>query len=481
MNLVLIFIFRTDYKFQAPQCFLAGAGRGRGMTTRLMAMTVAALAWQLASPGRSAALCPGDCDSGGSVTIDELVGSVTRALDATANFECLAADRDGFGEYTIDELIAAVGSALNGCPDWPPTAESVARTYASVLYANYSDALAGAQAVQAAVDAFVAAPTAATLQAAKDAWLAARPAYLQTEMSRFYDGPIDNAEDGPEGLINAWPLDESYIDYVEGNPDAGIVNMTELHPTIDAELLVELNEGEDETTISTGWHAVEFLLWGQDRDPNGPGARPHTDYLTDGSGTAANQARRGDYVRAAAARLVADVASVRDEWAPNVPGNYRAEFLSVDPDEALRRLLTGMGTLSGGELTGERLAVAFDTRDQEDEHSCFADNTHVDHRNDQIGIQNGFLGRYGSVAGPGVYDLVRTVDPALADAARDALAAARAAIFAIPVPFDQAILGADSDPGRQAIAAAITALNAQTDKIAESAEALGVPISTTLP
>jgi putative iron-regulated protein len=138
-----------------------------------------------------------------------------------------------------------------------------------------------------------------------------------------------------------------------------------------------------------------------------------------------------------------------------------------------------MGTLSGGELTGERLAVAYDTKDQENEHSCFSDNTHVDHRNDELGIENAFLGRYGAVAGPGVYDLVRAVDPALADATRSAMTAARDAILQIPVPFDQAILGPDSSPGRQAIAAALAALNAQTDKIAQCAEALGVPISTT--
>jgi putative iron-regulated protein len=297
-------------------------------------------------------------------------------------------------------------------------------------------------------------------------------------MARFYDGPIDNEETGPEGLINAWPLDESFIDYVEGDPEAGIVNHPELYPEITKDLLVELNESGGETTISTGWHAIEFLLWGQDHSASGPGARPFTDYVVGAGGTASNQERRGAYLKAAAELLVENLEQVRDAWAPNTPGNYRAEFLAEDTDEALRRILTGLGTLSGGELTGERLSVAFDTKDQEDEHSCFSDNTHVDHRNDEIGIQNAFNGRYGSVVVPGIYHLVHAVNPTLADETVAAMRAARDAIFAIPVPFDQAILGNDETPGRQAIAAAIEALNVQTDKIADCAEALGISIST---
>jgi len=154
-------------------------------------------------------------------------------------------------------------------------------------------------------------------------------------------------------------------------------------------------------------------------------------------------------------------------------------MLSVDPNEALRRILTGLGTLSGGELTGERLATAFETKDQEDEHSCFSDNTHIDHRNDELGIENAFLGRYGDTDGAGIDDLVEAVNPTLAAETRAAMSATRAAIQAIPVPFDQAILGPDTSPGRMAIAAAIDALNHQTDLIAQCADALGISISTT--
>jgi putative iron-regulated protein len=444
--------------------------------------SVLALTLVLASAERGAAQsCVGDCDANGAVSIDEIISGVNLALGVDA-VSCAPLDTDVNSDIAINELIGAVSAALEGCaPIGTVTRASAVACYADNLYAAYGDALAGATRLKTSIDAFVAAPTAEGLQAAKDAWKSARPAYLQTEMARFYDGPIDNADTGPEGFINAWPLDESYIDYVADDAEAGIINAPDLFPAIDTELLIELNEGESETTISSGYHAIEFLLWGQDLDDDGPGARPYTDYLTDGSGTASNQARRGEYLKAAAELLVSDLTAVREAWAPDTAGNYRAEFLAENPDEALRRLLTGMGTLSGGELTGERLSVAFDTKDQEDEHSCFADNTHVDHRNDEIGIENAYLGRHGSRRCGGIYDLVLAEDPTVAEETRDAFVAARTAIYGIPVPFDRAIQGVDSSPGRVAIAGAITKLNEQTDLIADSAAALGISISTTIP
>jgi putative iron-regulated protein len=443
-------------------------------------------------------------------------------------------------------MLATLMLLVAGAASAQVTRAQVVARYADLLLANYNDSIAGAEALKTAIDAFVDAPSAAGFQAARDAWKAARPAYLTTEMARFYDGPIDNAVDGPEGFINAWPLDESYIDYVVGGEagtcagdcnaadgvtinelilavgialgtnevsacnsvdadgdgevgineiiaavgnaldgcptgilQTGIINETELFPAIDADLLIELNEGESETTISSGWHPIEFLLWGQDLSADGPGDRPFTDYVTDGPGTAQNQGRRGQYLKAAAALLVTQLSEVRDAWLPNVPTNYRAQLLSAEPNEGLRRILTGLGTLSGGELTGERLATAFETKDQEDEHSCFSDNTHIDHRDDELGIENAFLGRYGDTDGPGIDDLVAAVNPTLAADTRAAMSAAKDAILAIPVPFDQAILGPDTSPGRVAIAAAIDALNHQTDLIAQCAAALGISISTT--
>jgi len=380
-------------------------------------------------------------------------------------------------------LLAACGDGDGGDGSGQPTAVTeaeVVERYADLLLANYRAIEDGVVDLQSAVETFVASPSAATHQAAKDAWLAARPAYQESEMARFYDGPIDDPVDGPEGQINAWPLDERYVDYVEGAPDSGIVNDPAGFPEITAEVIAGANEVGGEANVATGWHAIEFLLWGQDLSADGPGVRPFTDYVTDGSGTVANQDRRGRYLQVATALLLADVRSLIEEWEPGRPGSFRAAFRAADPADALGRIMTGMGTLSGGELAGERMSVAFETRDQEDEHSCFADNTHVDHRHNQIGIMNAYFGRFDGTDGPGIDDLLRQADPALEATLSSQLAASLAAIEAIPRPFDQAIQGTDDAPGRQAVAVAIDALFDQTDSIAAAAEALGLEISTTL-
>jgi putative iron-regulated protein len=350
---------------------------------------------------------------------------------------------------------------------------AVVDNYAAIVHASYTESLTKATELRTAVDAFVAAPSAATLMAAKTAWLAAREPYGQTEVYRFYDGPIDNPEDGPEGQINAWPLDEAYVDYVMGNASAGIINDTGAFPTLSKDVIAEQNEKDAEENISTGYHAIEFLLWGQDLSPTGPGQRPHTDYLTAG-GTATNQARRGEYLKLVAELLVDDLKAVTDAWAPGGT-NYAAELRAAADNEALRRMLQGMGSLSGAELSGERMATAYDNRDQEDEHSCFSDNTHRDLRGNAIAIQNVYLGRYGTIDGAGLDELVRARDAALDDKMKTQLTASITAIEAIPAPFDQALQ--DDAVGRVRIMAAITALRAQTETMVEIATLLGITIN----
>jgi putative iron-regulated protein len=191
------------------------------------------------------------------------------------------------------------------------------------------------------------------------------------------------------------------------------------------------------------------------------------------NGTVANQQRRGHYLRTVAELLVEDLQQLVQAWAPDRPDNYRAAFVQGNPQEALRRILTGMGTLSRGELAGERMAVALTTRDQEDEHSCFSDNTHEDIIQNAMGIQNVYLGRYvrtnGVVlAGPGIKDLV---SPDLQAKMAAQLAITMARVHAIEPPFDREIVRAD---GRQRVQEAIESLRAQADLIVVIAKDLGI-------
>ena len=350
-------------------------------------------------------------------------------------------------------------------------ASAVVQHYSTLVYANYSDTIAAAQQMQKAIHAFLAKPSPATQNAARKAWLDAREFYGQTEAFRFYDGPIDNA-DGPEGQINAWPMDESYVDYVVGDDNAGLINNRKL--PITKERLAALNEHDGEENISTGWHAIEFMLWGQDLDDHGPGARPYTDFV---DGKKPNADRRRAYLKVVTELLLDDLQSVADQWKPGVKNNFRAAF-DQGGDESLRKVFIGLGSLSRGELAGERLEVAMASRDQEDEHSCFSDNTHRDAVTNAQGIQNVWLGHYqrrnGTVLqGPGLRDWVAAQDPVIAEKTSLQIAKSVASAQAIPAPFDQAIQGARDSAARAKIQATIDSLTQQSKDLVDAAKAVG--------
>lgn len=375
---------------------------------------------------------------------------------------------------SILALVAVVAAASCTSSTETVTKRAVIEVYAAGVHALYSQSVSSARQMDTAIDAFLADPSASTLESAKRAWLRARDDYGPTEAFRFYGGPIDNEDDGPEGLINAWPLDEAYIDYVEGSSNAGIINMVGEYPTIDADLLISLNEEGGEENVSTGWHAIEFLLWGQDLSDVGPGSRPVSDYTT-----SPNAARRATYLATASDVLVGHLQWLVDAWAPGSSSNYRASFVSIDEDVALNRIITGIGELSRGELAGERMTVAYQERSQEDEHSCFSDNTVADIVGNAAGIRMVLNGDYGSVSGPGVLDLVDAEDSELATQLRDQVAESVALASQIPAPFDQHLTSTapDSGAGRSSILRTIEALEAQTDTIVAGASAIGITIS----
>lgn len=365
---------------------------------------------------------------------------------------------------------AASDDAGHAIPD--ATADAIL-TYAQIVEASYEDSLTAAQALDDSLQALVDSPSEGTLDAARMAWLAGREPYLQTEVYRFYDGPIDNPTDGPEGLINAWPLDENYIDYVEGSPDAGVINGTD---PIDGPTLESLNEQGGEKNIATGYHAIEFLLWGQDQSDTGPGERPFTDYVTDGTGTAMNQDRRGQYLLAVGDLLVQHLQQVHDAWDPSA--DYHSGFV-VEPEAALEDILTGMIVLSGFETGGERLQAALDSGDREDEHSCFSDNTHRDMVQDVQGVMNVWKGQYlrtdgSTVSGTSIQSIVAEVDPDLADRLDARIAESLSLAMALQPPFEQEI--APGSPGNARVETLVQSLRDQEDLLFEVFDAFGLSV-----
>jgi putative iron-regulated protein len=353
-----------------------------------------------------------------------------------------------------------------------PAPAEVVRHHAALVHASYEDTLAAARRLQQAVVAFNAAPSADTLAAARKAWLDAREWYGQTEAYRFYGGPIDD-DKGPEGRLNAWPMDEAYVDGVKGKPSAGLVNNRKL--AITKKSLSAANERGGEENIATGWHAIEFLLWGQDLRADGAGDRSADDFI---DGRAPNADRRRLYLGVVTDLLVDDLSFLVRAWAPNARPTYRARF-ERGGSESLRKMLVGLGSLSRGELAGERLEVALASQDQEDEHSCFSDNTHRDVVNNALGIENVWLGRFkrldGSMLqGPSLRDLVFAQDATLAAKVTQQIRASVVAAEAIQAPFDREIVGVADAPGRQRVQKLVVSLTQQSKDLVAAAGALGI-------
>jgi len=306
----------------------------------------------------------------------------------------------------------------------------VLTTYADIAEAKYEDSLTTAKVLQAAVEALIAAPSAENLAAAKSAWLAARVPYQQTEVYRFGNAIVDDWE----GKVNAWPLDEGLIDYVDAsyggatdenaaaalnvvaNPDFSLSGTAIDAADITPELLAEtLHEADGvESNVATGYHAVEFLLWGQDLNgtKHGAGNRSWTDYAAGEDCTNGNCDRRGAYLKAATDLLVSDLEWITAQWATG--GEARETVLS-DENAGITAMLTGMGSLSYGEQAGERMRLGLMLNDPEEEHDCFSDNTHNSHYYDGLGIQNVYLGEYvrvngALVSGASLADLVADAD-----------------------------------------------------------------------
>ena len=328
---------------------------------------------------------------------------------------------------------ALAGLAFGSTSALAADASGVLTNYANIAQAKYQDSLSTAQTLQAAVEALIAAPSAEALTAARQAWLAARVPYQQSEVFRFGNAIVDEWE----GKVNAWPLDEGLIDYTDAsyggatdenalaalnvvaNPEFELsgktIDTSQITPALLAETLHEADGVE--ANVATGYHAIEFLLWGQDLNgtEHGAGGRDWTDYATGEDCTNDNCDRRGQYLKAAADLIVTDLEYMVAQWAE---GGAARTNLTDNEDGAISAMLTGMGSLSYGELAGERMRLGLMLNDPEEEHDCFSDNTHNSHYYDGLGIQNVYLGEYVRVngevvSGPALADLVEAADAEL--------------------------------------------------------------------
>lgn len=367
--------------------------------------------------------------------------------------------------------------------------EAVITNYANIAYQSYNDSYNSAINLKSVLDDFIAAPSQTGFDASKASWLSAREIYGQTEAYRGANGPIDTPNQpwsiDNEGQMNAWPMEEALVDYVViGSEGAGTYDFNIISDTsiaINAASISSYNEFENnEASVTTGWHAIEFLLWGQDNtmpSENLAGQREFTDYTT-----AANSDRRGQYLTVVTELLISDLLELSNTW--NVGGTYRTVFDNLENDVAITQFVFGAFFIAGDELSGERMFVAVDSDGgigglgQEDEHSCFSDNTNRDVFANAKGVYNVIFGEYGSISGVSFYDLVVEADAVqgqkLLDAGNEAMAKATV-VGNNSQPFDLLITQESVDNGQIGpIIESARALEDWANEISASASAIGI-------
>ena len=381
------------------------------------------------------------------------------------------------------------------------TQDQVVEHYADIAHAVFADSVITAKALNSSIDTFLASPSASNFEQVKQAWLESRVPYQQSEVFRFGNAVVDDWE----GQLNAWPLDEGLIDYVStnyqyelGNEGASAnivanetfqIGQTKVDASnITPELIADLNEiGGSEANVASGYHAIEFLLWGQDLNGTnaGAGARAYTDFVVGAECTNGNCERRGAYLKAAAELLVQDLEWMEKQWSADEKGNYRQELLAESSDNGLRKMLFGMGSLSLGELAGERMKVALEANSTEDEHDCFSDNTHNSHYYNEQGIYNVYTGLYKRedgtlLSGPSLFDLVEQKDEQAAKEIQKQFDLARAQVGELVTSaeknnqhFDQ-LIAADNAAGNALVNKTIVALVSQTAAIERAAGVIGI-------
>ncbi|MCZ2722319.1 peptidase [Marinomonas sp. 15G1-11] len=368
--------------------------------------------------------------------------------------------------FAVSIVAAALLSACSQNPTQEHTAvpieslkSAVVVQYADIAEAVYEDSLITAMALRDQIQVFLDHPTESNLAKAKEAWIAARVPYQQSEVYRFGNAIVDDWE----GKVNAWPLDEGLIDYVDTSAYGEESDVNSLYSaniianktltiggsTLDAskitpELIAEhLHEADGvEANVASGYHAIEFLLWGQDLNGTnkGAGERPASDYDLQNCSNGHCERRR-EYLLAATDLLISDLEEMAQNW--KHAGAARVALLEQSSDQGLSTILTGMGSLAYGELGGERTKLGLLLHDPEEEHDCFSDNTHYSHYYDAKGIKNAYLGEYTRidgtlVKGPSLSTLVQQAQPSLDVTMKARLMATEAAA---QVMVDQAMQG----------------------------------------
>lgn len=393
----------------------------------------------------------------------------------------------------LNSLTVSILALLTACSsekDDFNTASHVADNHVDIAYAAYSDSKDAALVLQQSVNTFIAVPTEDNLLIAKAAYKAIRAPYQQSEIMRFDSmitvGKNLDADGGPasvdewEGQVNAWPLDENHIKTIIAGSEV-----------INVELLISQNGADDnDANVTTGIHAVEFMLWGSDFNGTdaGSGERAATDFANDGTCADSECERRAQYLSAATDLLVTDLTVMTDEWSPaakTTSGTLAFNF--VNSPLALDYMVGSMITMATDELASARMGSGLSLGDPEEEHDCFSDLSHIAIYHNFQGVKNAFYGTYQSakynISGASLAVLVSNKSTATFDVVDAALTSIEGKMLKLleagerevdPVKFDQIIGQSSSGVERIIAESAVSELIALDTELELMAEVLAL-------
>ncbi len=300
----------------------------------------------------------------------------------------------------------------------PPKTESsdlqitIIKDFADVvIIPTYQQLVAKAAKLSQTTNAFTSNPNETTLKAARDAWIAARAPWEQSEAFAF--GPADSL--GYDGDLDDWPVNETDV--------KAVINSNE---KITQEFIGNLQ------TTEKGFHTMELLLFGNNNNKKAKDFSP----------------RELTYLKALATAFDATAKELLQSWQSGVQGKppYRQVLVTAGDENnpayptvaaAIEEIVQGaMGCLDevGNEKIGEPLA----TKSAEGLESRFSHTSLNDFKNNVLSVNNAYLGEVAmaGTSGKSLSELVAQKDPELDKQVKEEINKAIAAIDAVPAPIE---------------------------------------------
>ncbi|MBP6838282.1 MAG: peptidase M75 [Kofleriaceae bacterium] len=331
-------------------------------------------------------------------------------------------------------VLAACGDDGGTTPSGFDDAQVIADFADQVVVPTYQLLATRTAALDAALATLAATPNEANLTAARQAWVAMRVPWEQSEAFLF--GPV--SAQGWDPAMDSWPLNQTDLDAVLATQDpltqAYVRNLPE---------------------TQKGFHTLEYLLWGVDS------AKPAT----------ALTPRELEYVGALGDELVLITTDLVASWTD--AGGYRATFATAGQagntaypslGAAAQEILGGMSGICD-EVANGKIADPYDARDPNLVESQYSFNSLLDFADNVRGVRNAYTGdaEAAGTMGRGLADVVAAADPALDTRLRAELDAAIAALAAVPGLFRDAITDPANDAAIEAAQAAIRTVQATID------------------